>query len=62
MKGDLKMVGSKPVRCQKCGKPVGYITVLAKGLLSFQQPIGNVKIVAVCMECAGKTKLDHRNF
>ena len=23
----------KPVRCQKCGKPLGYVTVLAKGLL-----------------------------
>ena len=45
---------SEPVRCQKCGKPVGYITILSKGLLGMQQPIENVKIVAICMDCAQK--------
>jgi hypothetical protein len=47
-------MSAKPVRCQKCGKPLGYVTVLAKGLASFQQPIQNVKIVAICMECFQK--------
>jgi hypothetical protein len=51
-----ELSGSEPVRCQKCGKPIGYVTVLAKGLTSFQQPIQNVKIVAICMECAQKKK------
>jgi hypothetical protein len=49
-----KMSDARPVRCQKCGKPLGYVTVLAKGLTSFQQPIQNVKIVAICMECFQK--------
>jgi len=49
----MKMNEAKPVRCQKCGKPVGYITVLSKGL-RFQQPLQNVKVVAICMECAQK--------
>jgi hypothetical protein len=44
----------KPVRCQKCGKPIGYVTVLGKGLMGFQQPVTNVKIVVICMECAQK--------
>jgi hypothetical protein len=44
----------KPVRCQKCGKPIGYVTVLARGLLGMQQPLQNVKVVAVCMDCAQK--------
>jgi hypothetical protein len=48
------MACSNPVRCQKCGKPVGYVTVLQKGLLGLQQPVENVKVVAVCMDCAGK--------
>jgi hypothetical protein len=48
------MSDSKPVRCQKCGKPLGYVTVLAKGLLRFQQPLQNVKVVAICMECFQK--------
>jgi hypothetical protein len=49
------MSEAKPVRCQKCGKPLGYVTVLAKGLLGVQQPIQNVKLVAVCMECFQKS-------
>jgi hypothetical protein len=48
--------GSEPVRCQKFGKPIGYVTVLGRGLTSFQQPIQNVKIVAICMECAEKKR------
>jgi hypothetical protein len=50
---DRDMSDAKPVRCQKCGKPVGYVTVLAKGL-RFQQPLQNVKVVAICMECSQK--------
>jgi RNase P subunit RPR2 len=49
----MKMKDAKPVRCQKCGKPLGYVTVLAEGL-RFQQPIQNVKVVAICMECFQK--------
>jgi hypothetical protein len=52
-----KVSGSEPVRCQKCGKPIGYVTILARGLTSFQQPIQNVKIVAICMEYAQKKKI-----
>jgi hypothetical protein len=48
------MSDAKPVRCQKCGKPIGYVTVLGKGLLGLQQPVPNVKIVAICMDCAEK--------
>jgi DNA-directed RNA polymerase subunit N (RpoN/RPB10) len=47
------MSGNQPVRCQKCGKPVGYITVLGKSLFG-EQAIQNVKIVAVCMNCRQK--------
>ncbi|MCW3999716.1 MAG: hypothetical protein NWE93_05715 [Candidatus Bathyarchaeota archaeon] len=48
------MSNSQPVRCQKCGNPVGYITVLTEGLMGIQQPLGNVKVVAICMECHRK--------
>ena len=41
------MKGSNPVRCQKRGKPVGYITVLGKGLMGIQQPIDNIKVVTI---------------
>jgi len=32
------MSDAKPVRCQKCGKPIGYVTVLSRGITPFQQP------------------------
>ena len=51
-----KMSDARPVRCQKCGKPLGYVTVLAKGLTSLQQPLQNVKLIAICMECVQKKK------
>jgi DNA-directed RNA polymerase subunit N (RpoN/RPB10) len=51
-----KISDAEPVRCQKCGKPIGYVTLLARGLTSFQQPIQNVKIIAICMDCSQKKK------
>lgn len=48
------MTNAQPVRCQKCGKPVGYISVLAKGLMGMQQRLENVKVVAICMDCYKK--------
>jgi hypothetical protein len=48
------MSDSKPVRCQKCGKPIGYVTVLVKGLRGLQQPMDGCKILAICMDCSKK--------
>jgi hypothetical protein len=50
------MSQDKPVRCQKCGKPIGYVTVLAKGFMGLQQPMQNVKVVAICMDCYQKQR------
>jgi hypothetical protein len=50
------MSDAKPVRCQKCGKPIGYVTVLMKGLMGLQQPVAGVKVIAICMDCAQKKK------
>lgn len=44
------------VRCQKCGKPLGYVTVLAKGLTPLMQPLQNLKVVAICVACSQKKK------
>jgi hypothetical protein len=51
---EKKMMDSNPVRCQKCGKPIGYITILGKGLLGMQQQVHNYKIVGICMNCSQK--------
>ena len=44
------MSNAKPVRCQKCRKPIGFITVLTKGFQGLQQSVANVKLVGICME------------
>jgi hypothetical protein len=51
-----EMSAPRLVRCQKCGKPLGYITVLAKGLTSLVQPLRDAKVVAICIECSQKEK------
>jgi len=48
------MNDAKPVRCQKCGKPLGYVTVLAKGVTSLPQPLRGVKLIAICLDCFQK--------
>ncbi|MDH5375863.1 MAG: hypothetical protein OEW95_08635 [Candidatus Bathyarchaeota archaeon] len=50
------MSDAKPLRCRKCGRALGYVTVLATSLLGLQQPVKNVKLVAICMECFRKKK------
>jgi hypothetical protein len=45
-----KMRDAKP-KMPKVWKTLGYVPVLAKGLPSLQQPLQNVKVVAVCMDC-----------
>jgi hypothetical protein len=50
------MSNVKPLRCQKCGKPIGYVTVLAKGITPLFQPLQDVKLIAICMECFEKKK------
>ena len=37
------MSDAKPVKCQKCGNPIGYVTAVARGISPFQQPVPNVK-------------------
>lgn len=44
------MSDARPVRCQKCGKPLGYVTVVVKGLTPLSQPLQNLKIIAICIQ------------
>ncbi|HVP26856.1 MAG TPA: hypothetical protein VMT26_04230 [Candidatus Bathyarchaeia archaeon] len=43
------MSNTKLLRCQKCGKTLGYVTVFAKGLTALPQQLQDVKLVAVCI-------------
>jgi len=56
------MADSKPLKCQKCGKPVGYVLVTAKSFLVSTQTLDNIKIDATCLDCSGKTSFYRRNF
>jgi hypothetical protein len=49
-----EMGEARLTKCRKCGKPLGYVTVLGKGLLSWHPQ--DVKIVAICVECFVGTK------
>lgn len=51
-----EMSDARPVRCQKCGKPLGYVTVVVKGLTPLSQPLQNLKIIAICIQCANREK------
>ncbi len=56
------MSESKPLRCQKCGKPLGYVTVTPKSFLAAKLTVDNVKLVATCIDCSGGTGFYRRNF
>ena len=38
----------------KMSEHVGYVTVLAEGLMGMQQRLNHVKVVAICMDCYRK--------
>ena len=44
------MSDAKPVKCQKCGRPMGFLTVLSKGFFGLQQLLPKVKLVGICIE------------
>jgi hypothetical protein len=56
------MVGSSPLRCQKCGKLIGYISVAAKYPLETKPDLDNVVVQGKCTECAGGTGFYQRSF
>ena len=56
------MSESKPLRCQKCGKPIGFVTLSAKSFLVANPDMDNVKLTATCMDCSSQTSLYIRNF
>jgi ribosomal protein S14 len=56
------MSNAKPLRCQKCGNPLGYVTVSAKSFLATKPAVDNLKLVVRCPECSGGTGFYRRNF
>lgn len=56
------MNDSKQLKCQKCGKPVGFVTVSAKSFLISSPSLDNIELSATCPDCSAKTSLYRRNF
>jgi hypothetical protein len=56
------MSESGPLRCQKCGKAIGYVTVTAKSFIAAKPTVDNVKLVAICMDCSSQNGFYRRNF
>jgi len=56
------MVGSSPLRCQRCGKLIGYVSVAAKNLLETKPDLDNIAVQCTCIECSGRTGFYLRNF
>ncbi len=52
----------KLLKCEKCGKPMGYITVRPRSLLESRPDFDNVQVTGSCLECQGKTGFYQRNF
>ncbi|MGD6851516.1 MAG: hypothetical protein ACQCN6_05590 [Candidatus Bathyarchaeia archaeon] len=56
------MSENKPLRCQKCGKPLGYIDLTAKNMFQSKPSLDNVRLIGTCMECHGATGFYRRNL
>ena len=56
------MSKSEPLKCQKCGKPLGYVSVTAKSVLAAKPQVDNVKLAATCIDCTGGNSFYRRNF
>ncbi len=52
----------KLVKCEKCGKPIGYVSVAAKSCLESKPDFDNVRVSGTCMECQGGSGFYQRNF
>jgi DNA-directed RNA polymerase subunit RPC12/RpoP len=56
------MDNSNRLKCQECGKLVGYGTVSAKSFLMSSPALDNIELIAECPECSGKTGFCRKNF
>ncbi|HLN89983.1 MAG TPA: hypothetical protein VK253_07950 [Candidatus Binatia bacterium] len=44
------MSNTEPYGCQKCGKPIGYVSVTAKSFLVAKPSVNDVKLVATSID------------
>jgi ribosomal protein S14 len=45
------MSDSKPLKCSKCGRPIGYVEVAARSALEVRPNTSNLHLVATCVDC-----------
>ena len=56
------MSEDKSLKCQKCGKPIGYVTVTTKNFIAAKPSVDNVKLVTTLMDYSSKNSFYRRNF
>ncbi len=56
------MSEDKSLECQKCGKPIGYVTVTTKNFIAAKPSVDNVKLVTTLMDYSSKNSFNRRNF
>jgi hypothetical protein len=44
----------KLLKCEKCGKPIAYVSISAKSMLDSKPDLDNVAVSGTCMECQGQ--------
>jgi hypothetical protein len=52
----------KLLKCEKCGKPVAYVSLTAKSFLESKPDLDNVAVSGTCMDCQGHGGFYQRNF
>ncbi|HEX7481865.1 MAG TPA: hypothetical protein VF350_00160 [Candidatus Bathyarchaeia archaeon] len=56
------MSESKPLRCHKCGKPIGYAKVTTQSFLAAKSSLDNAKLIVTCIDCSNTNSFYRRNF
>jgi hypothetical protein len=52
----------EPLRCRKCGKPIGYVSIAAKSYLEPRPRTENVLLVGTCLNCQETQSFYRRNL
>ncbi len=50
------------LKCEKCGKPVAYISLKARDFFELKPNLDNVVVSGTCLECQSGSGFYQRNF
>lgn len=56
------MSDNEPLKCSKCGKPIGYVSIAAKSIFEPHPKTDNIMLVGTCLECQEPAGFYRRPF